>query len=219
MLKKFFLGLIALFFVLFGSLILLMGYVFNNPDSVFKAFNSVTEKFIQAQDYEEKEEFFLQGIEQINLNARHVDLHLQTYSGTTLKILLHGKVPRFEKGPFILQTANKNILHIEFQEPLASQWLQMNINGEEITTKSDSQLQADIYLPESFKNLVKLETHEGHIELRLPELNLYEIDLQSISGQIDNRLKQKPTPETQPQDVGHIKIQTTTGSILVEPLD
>lgn len=219
MLKKFFLGLIALFFVLLGSLILLMGYVFNNPDSVFNAFNSVTEKIIQAQDYEEKEEFFLQGIDQITFDSRQVDLNIRTYSGTTLKILLQGQVPRFERGPFILQTTDKSALHIQFQEPMASQWLQMNINGEEVTTKSDAQLRADIYLPQSFKNKVSVETRGGHVELRLPETDLYELDLQSISGKIDNRLKQKPTSEIQPQDVGHIKIQTNTGSILVEPLN
>lgn len=219
MLKKFFLGLVALFFVLLGSLILIMGYVFNNPDSVFNAFNSVTEKIIQAQDYEENEEFFLQGIEHITFNSRQVDLKIQTHSGTTLKILLQGQVPRFEQGPFILQTTEKNTLNIHFQEPMASQWLQLNINGQEVTTKSDARLHADVYLPQSFKNQVSVETREGHVELRLPEADLYEIDLQSISGKIDNRLTQKPTSEIQPKDVGHIKIQTNTGSILVEPLN
>lgn len=217
MLKKLLFGLAAFFLVLTGSLILMMGYVFNNPDSVFNAFNTVTQKFMQGQPYEEKEEFFLQGMDEITISSRRTDLQIKTYNGHTLKILLRGKVPRFENGPFILQTAHGNILHIEFQEPLASHWIQLNVNGQEATQESDSQLVAEIYVPESYKKKLQFDSRSGHVDLRLPDTVLYELDLQSISGKITNNLKQKPTSESLPQEVGHIKIQTAEGSILVEP--
>lgn len=196
-----------------------MGYVFNNPSSVFNAFSSMTEKFIHGQSYEENEEFFLQGVEQLKLNSRQVDLNIKTYPGTTLKVHLQGQIPRFESGPFILQTTEKNTLQIDIREPLASQFIQMTVNGEEITQKTDSQLHADVYVPQSFKKQLVVQNREGKVVLRLPSETLYEIDLQSVTGKIENTLKQKPTSDVQPQDVGHISVRTKEGSILVEPLN
>lgn len=218
MLKKLLLGLGALFFILMGSLILIMGYVFNNPDSVFTAFHSMTEKILQGQKYEEKAEFFLQGMDRIVINSNGVDLHVRTYSERTMKILLQGKVPRFENGPFIIQSADQNELHVQIHEPVASNWVQMNVNGQVTTQESDARLVAEIYLPESYKKHVELETRSGRVELQLPEHILYELDLQSVSGAVTNNLKQVTTGEIQPQDVGHIKVQTTEGPISVEPL-
>nr|WP_295900197.1 hypothetical protein [uncultured Bdellovibrio sp.] len=217
MLKKFLLGLGALFFILMGSLILIMGYVFNNPDSVFTAFNSVTNKIMQGQKYEENEEFFLQGMNNLTLSSRRVDLSLKIYSGNTLKVQLHGKIPRFEQGPFITQTAEKDAVHVEFHEPIASSWIQMNVNGKELTQESDAKLQADIYLPESFKNHVSIETRDGNVSLQIPKELLYELDLQSISGKIQNNVTSNPTGEVLPQNVGHIKVQTAEGAITVAP--
>lgn len=216
MLKKILMGLAALFFILVGGLILIMGYVFNNPESVFTAFQSVTDKFMQGQKYEEPGEFFLQGISEVSLNARHMDMVVRTHSGPTLKVLLHGKVPRFEPGPFIVQMAEKDILRVDFQEPLASNWIQMNVNGEEFTQESDSKLTADVYLPQSYKGKILIKTEEGNVTLRLPEDLFYETDLQSVSGKVTNNLKQKPTSEILPSEVGHIKIQTQSGAIFVE---
>lgn len=216
MLKKFFLGLMALFFVLLGSLILLMGYVFNNPQSVFTAFNTVTDKFFQGQKYEEKEEFFIQGMDTLSFTSRHTDMKVKTYSGSTIKVLLQGRIPRFEQGPYILQTAEGSQLHIDFQEPLASQWIQMNINGQEVTQESDAKLIAEIYIPESFKKQIHIQSKSGSVSLALPEEKAYELDLQSVSGKIENLLKQKPTSDIQSHEVGHIQIQTEQGSIKVE---
>ncbi|KHD89138.1 MAG: hypothetical protein OM95_04730 [Bdellovibrio sp. ArHS] len=216
MIKKILMGLAALFFILVGGLVLIMGYVFNNPESVLTAFHSVTDKFMQGQKYEEPGEFFLQGISQLNLQARRVDLVIRTHTGPTLKVLLHGKVPRFEPGPFIVQMTEQNALRVDFQEPLASNWIQMNVNGEEFTQESDAKLTADIYLPQSFKGKIFVKTEEGKVTLRLPEDLLYETDVQSVSGKITNTLKQKTTSEILPQEVGHIKIQTESGEIVVE---
>ncbi|XGC80354.1 hypothetical protein ACES2L_13560 [Bdellovibrio bacteriovorus] len=217
MLKKLLLALAALFLVLAGSLILIMGYVFNNPDSVFNAFNTVTQKFLQGQAYEENGEFFLQGMDEIIISSRSTDVQIKTYAGNTLKLSLRGKVPRFEKGPFIVQTPEKNILHVDLHEPLASQWIQITVNGEEHTQESDAQLVAEVYVPESFKKKITVESRNGHLHLQLPEEVPYELDLQSISGKITNNLKQKPTSDLVPQEVGQIKLQTAEGSILVEP--
>lgn len=197
----------------------MMGYVFNNPFSVFNNFNSFTEKILQGQKYEENEEFFVQGIEHISFTTQRVDVQLRTYPGSTLKVVLHGKVPRFEQGPFILQVAERNNLRIEFQEPFASQWMHMTVNGEEKTIESDAQLRADIYLPQSYKNKVSIEAEKGEVKLLLPEDQLYELDLQSVSGKIENHLKQKPTAEIQPEKVGHINVRSTEGSISIEPLN
>lgn len=217
MLKKLLLGTIALLFVLFGSLILLLGYVFNNPSSLLTAFNKVTDKLTDGQPYEEQEEFFLGGLEELRIKARHVNLKIQSYPGSTLKIHLKGKIPRFEQGPYILSTIDKNILFLDIKEPMPSHWIQMNINGEELASGSNMELQAIIYLPTNFKNGVYCSTDTGNVELKLPENQAYELNLQSITGKIENNLKQKTTPGVLPQDVGHIDVQTKEGSIYVEP--
>lgn len=219
MLKKLLLGTIALLFVLFGSLILLLGYVFNNPSSILTAFNKVTHKLTEEQAYEEKEEYFLMGLEEVRIKTRQVQLKVRSYSGSTLQVQLEGQIPRFEQGPFILSTTDKSTLYLDIKEPIPSHWIQMNINGEELTTESNAELQATLYLPTSFKKLVSIETETGNIELKLPESQIYELNLQSISGTITNHLNQKPTPGVLPQDVGRIDIKTNQGSISVEPTD
>lgn len=218
MLKKIFLTFIALFFILFGSLILMMGYVFNNPEKVFTAFSSMTEKFMDAQAYDENEEFFIQGIETLKISTQRVDINVQTYEGSLLKISLHGKVPRFDSGPYIVQTPDKNDLLVELHEPLASQWIQFNVNGQEYTKESDSQLQADIYVPLSFKKPLKIVSKSGSVTLRLPENVIYETDLKSVSGTITDEQKNKPTSNINPEEVGRIEVSTEKGSITVKPL-
>lgn len=216
MLKKLLLAAAALFFILAGSLMLLMGYVFNNPGTVFNAFNSVADRFLQGQTHEENEEFFLQGMDEILISSRTVDVDLRTYSGSTLKIRLSGKVPRFEEGRYIQQTAEQSRLHLELLEPLASHWIQMNVNGQELSKSTDSHLKAEVYVPETFKKQIRIETREGHVTLRLPPTILYELDLQSISGPIDNSLKQEPVAGVEPTEVGRIQVQTVEGPITVE---
>ncbi|WP_374029230.1 hypothetical protein [Bdellovibrio bacteriovorus] len=217
MFKKILLGIGALFFVLTGGLILIMGYVFNNPDSVFNAFHSVTDKLMQGQKYEENGEFFLQGISKLGFETRNVEIDVQTHNGPTLKVLLEGKVPRFEQGPFILQTADSESVNIRFQEPLASHWIQMNVNGQEVTQDSNAKLKAHVYLPSSFKGHILISTRSGNIKLSLPEQELYELDLQTVSGKIDNTLVAKAAPGVSPDQVGHIKVTSEEGSITVEP--
>lgn len=218
MLKKLLLAALALFLVLAGSLVLLMGYVFNNPDVVFRAFDSVTERFLQGQSHEENEEFFLQGLSEIIITSRRIEIDMRTHKGPTMKIRLHGKIPRFEQGPYILQTADADRLTIELQEPLASHWIEMNVNGQEMTQASDAQLKAEVYIPESYKKLVRVETREGKVSLHLPKDILYELDLQSVSGPIDNSLEQTADSSVEPSAVGRIQIKTVEGPIVVGPL-
>ncbi len=208
---------VALFFILAGSLMLLMGYVFNNPGTVFNAFNSVADRFLQGEAHEENEEFFLQGMEELQLSSRHVEMEVRIYKGSTLKVRLSGKVPRFEAGKYILQTTEKNRLQITFLEPLASHWIHMNVNGQELSKTTDSQLKAEVYLPESYKNRINIETQEGSVTLHLPKDALYELDLQSIQGAISNNLEQAAPAQVEPQNVGHIQVRTAEGPITVQP--
>lgn len=217
MLKKVFLTLIALFFILFGSLILMMGYVFNNPEKVFTAFNSMTEKFMESQPYEETEEFFIQGLKTLSIHSKKVDVNIHIYDGSTLKVAIHGKIPRFDSGPYItLEKQDAESLVIDLPAPTASQWVQMNINGHEYATESDADLTAEVYLPASFKKNFLVKTETGDINLDLDGNEIYELDLSSNSGQITNNQK-NPTSPVDLQEVGKIKISTDKGSILVKP--
>lgn len=215
MLKKIFLAIIALFFILFGGLFLLMGYVFNNPEKVFNAFTNMTEKFLDGQSYEEKDEFFIQGIQSLEISARAGKVEVKTYPGSTLKIRLSGKIPRFEQGPFIQQIAEGPALNLKIHEPAASHWVQLHVNGEEITQESNSQIESEIFVPESFKGKLTVKTKTAPVKMILSSERLYEVELFSKSGEIANTLNQKPTSEVNTQEVGHIVVITDSGSIQI----
>ncbi len=216
MLKKLLLGFAALFLVLVGSLILMMGYVFNHPESIFDAFNSVTSKLTQGEPYEEKEEFFLQGIKSLQINSGRTNLQIIPYNGPSLKIELTGKIPRFERGPFIVQGGDPSNLVLEIHEPLASNWVHINVNGHESSSVSDSSLTAKIYLPKNYVAPISIENIEGAVEVSVPKDKLYEFDLQSRTGKIDNETTGKVVEGINPAEVGKIRIMTTSGNISIK---
>ena len=193
------------------------GYVFNHPESIFDAFNSVTAKLTQGQAYEENEEYFLQGINEISLKSRRTHLELVPYQGSTLKIVLAGKIPRFEQGPFIAQIdEDPSRVVVQFHEPLASNWVHININGHESSSVSDSVLNAKIYIPKTFKGLINIANVEGAVDMQAPSDKMYEFELQSNSGHIENQMEGKVFDGVKPEDVGKIKITTTSGNITIK---
>lgn len=218
MLKRIFLGLVALFFVLVGVSILTVGYFFTYPEKFFGVLHSVTDRVFEGQKYEHNEEFFLEGISTIELSSQEMNLSFEVYSGSSLKVVVLGKIPRFEQGPFVFQTLEKNKLHFDFRDAFASSWIQMNVNGKEISHGSDVQLEARVYVPEFFKGVLNVNTQSGNVRVRLPRNLFYEVDLRSASGRISNSLRQETGSGILKESVGHIKVQTETGSISVEPL-
>lgn len=216
MLKKLILAGIAFIFILVGSLILIMGYVFTNPDSVFTALDKISEKFMQGQTYEEKGEFFLQGVDELFISSRNVEIQLLHHDGPTLRVLLSGEIPRFESGPYINQELEQNSLHLQLMEPLTGQWLQFNINGEEKTQVSPTRLVAKVYLPKQYKRSVSIDTANAPVVILLTNETIYEFNLQSRLGKIDDQALQKTNPSIQPDQVGKLKVKTDTGNIKIE---
>ncbi len=216
MLKKLILAGIAFIFILVGSLILIMGYVFTNPDSVFTALDRISEKFMQGQTYEEKGEFFLQGIDELLVTSRNVEIQLLHHDGPTLKVLLSGEIPRFESGPYINQELEQNTLHLQLTEPLTGQWLQMNVNGEEKTQVSATKLVAKFYLPKQYKKSVSIHTTNAPVLIQLTSESMYEFNLESRTGTIDDQALQKIDTPMQPDQVGKLKVKTDTGNIKIE---
>ncbi|MEN0058724.1 MAG: hypothetical protein AAGB31_07805 [Bdellovibrio sp.] len=216
MIKKFILGFTALFFILSGSLILMMGYVLNKPEAVFDAFQSVTQKFFHSEKYVEKAEFFLQSIREVSISTQNADIVLSIHSQPTLLLELSGEVPPFEKGPFIIQSAQQSQLIVNVQEPLPSQWVQMNVNGQEVTQESNVKLTVHIFVPEAYKDLLTLSTEHGNVSLQLPANLNYELDLQSLQGPVENHLPpHNPEEIINPETLGHIKVRTDDGMITV----
>ncbi|MGZ3775506.1 MAG: hypothetical protein ACXVCY_16420 [Pseudobdellovibrionaceae bacterium] len=217
MIKRILLGLMATFLITVGISILMAGYFFSHPEKFFQIVNSVTHRVFQSKKYEEKEEFFIQGVKDINFVASGMTLNIETYSGKTLKVHVQGKISPFDQGPFVLQTLENNVLQLDFRDVMASSWIHLNINGEEMTQNMDAQLEAKIYFPESFKGQLNVQTVRGKVALKLPSNTLYELDLQSSAGKISNMLKQKSPSTVSAQDIGHIKVLTGTGDIAVDP--
>lgn len=219
MLKKLFLAFVALILILFGSLMLMMGYVFNNPEKVFSALGVMTDKFVQSADYNESEEFFIQGIDTLQFASQRADVSVIFYDGANLKVSLHGKIPGYDSGPYIMQTTNENRLSIQFQEPLPSHFVQWSVNGEEVSQESNSELKADIYIPLRFKKTLNIVSREGSVNLQLPPNSFYELNLQSVSGVIQNDFaEQTLPPELDAEEIGKISISTEKGAISVKPL-
>lgn len=213
MLKKLILAAFALFLVFAGGLILMAGYVLNNPQSVFTAFTKVTNKFIQGEAYEEHEEFLLQGIQNLKIETRSLKVEALPYDGATLKVSIEGEIPRFERGPFIVQEAAGDNLALTLHEPLASQWVSVNVNGEEYAQGTDSKLTAKIYYPTAYKGHIFIETKEGPVHIQMPAAIPFELDLKSVTGKITNSVDS--THYTAPADgiIGKITISTDTGEI------
>lgn len=205
---------VAIFFILVGSLILMIGYAIYNPQSIFTAFDKVTTHFTRGEAYNENGEFFLQGIQTLSIKTGRMKLEVLPYSGSTLKIALEGKIPRFEHGPFIVERASDSHVIIELHEPIASQWIHMNINGKEVAEESDSSLVGKIYLPQNFKGMTSIENSSGAVEVTLPKDLFYEFDLKSTSGKIENKVVIDPNAKV-PDEVAKLRVLTTTGNITI----
>lgn len=208
-------GAIALFFIFVGSMIILIGYTIYNPNSIFTAFNKVTRHFAAGEDHKEQEEYFLQGIQTIQVRSNRMPIHVRTYNGSTLKVLVEGKAPRFEKGPFVSQITESGKLTLELHDPMSTHWIHLNINGEEYTEESDSKLEASVYLPEKYAGQLQLQSQSGDIEFVVDKNQIFEFELKSEIGKIDNHAQMNPAAATSLDQVAKIHILTTSGNITV----
>lgn len=213
MVKKVILGLVALFFIFIGGLILLMSYAFNNPDRIFDALTSVTDRVMQGQPYEEEGEFFLQGLDTLIVQSKSVPLKIYNHPGNTLKIKLEGKVPRFDKGPFINENLLNTSLALQIEEPLASNWMNLNINGEEYSATTDSELKASIYVPDSYSGSLEIGTGSASIDMTIGAEKIYEIEIQTKSGEIKNSYS--PPVPTKESKLSPVILKSISGNIFV----
>jgi hypothetical protein len=216
MIKKVFLAFLALIFVLIGTGILMMGYFFTHPSSIFNAIDSVTTKLTEGEAYEETEEYFLQGIKSLEFLTEQTNIEVLPYDEPNLKVQVSGKIPHFERGPFLLQSGEGSALAIEIKEPIANNWVHININGRNSQLSSDSRLTAKIYLPKRFLGNLTIETNEGAVKFHSSKDKMYEFDLQSVTGSIKNQEHITNLKTLNAADVGKVKITTNSGNILVE---
>ncbi|MEK2688948.1 DUF4097 family beta strand repeat-containing protein [Bdellovibrio sp. GT3] len=215
MLKKILKGMIALFFIFVGGMIILIGYTIYNPDSIFTAFNKLTSFAVRDEDYKEQEEYFLQGIKHIHLQSGRMPINVRTYNGSTMKVSIEGSAPRFEKGPYVFQVTDAENIKLELQEPASAHWFHMNINGEEYTEQTESKLTATVYLPEKYTGRLQLETHSGNVTFFVDKNQIFEFELKSESGKIENQAQMNPQAASSPDQVAKIQILTTSGNITV----
>lgn len=189
------------------------GYVLNNPESVFSAFTKVTNRFMQGEAYREEEEFLLQGIRTLKIDTQSVKIELLPYDDSTLKVVLEGEIPRFERGPYLNQEAVSEELYITVNEPLASQWISVNVNGEEYAQGTDSKLTAKVYYPSQFKGHIHVMTKDGHVHVKAPEKVPFEIDLASTTGKVSNTVDMSRYEAPADGLVGKITVTTEAGQV------
>ncbi len=194
----------------------MMGYFFTHPSSIFNAIDSVTTKLTEGEAYEETEEYFLPGIKSLEFLSEQTNIEVLPYDEPNLKVQVSGKIPHFERGPFLFQTGEGSALSLEIKEPIASNWVHININGRNSQLSSDSRLTAKIYLPKRYLGNLTIETNEGEVKFFSSKDKMYEFDLQSLTGSIKNQEPSIDPKILNPANVSKVKITTNSGNILIE---
>ncbi|MNJ99861.1 hypothetical protein D3C87_176420 [compost metagenome] len=216
MLKKIFLALVALFFIFIGGIWLLVSYMHSNPDSVFRFMDQVIERFTAGQPYEEKSEENLHNIQHVLIRTENSNLEIVPSDKEVLEILYTGKAPSMESGPFIEEILEGVKLEVRLHEPMSSHFFRMNINGEDVTKASNVALIAKIFIPKKYNGVLRVETNRGNVQMQVPPGKLYEFDLRSDRGLVENTAVQNPEKGTvNPNEVGQIQIITQSGNITV----
>lgn len=216
MLKKIFLGMIALFFIFIGGVWLLFSYVKSHPDSVMQSIEKMVQHFTAGQAYEEKSEDSLFEIQDILIRSGQSPIEIIASDRPSLEILYSGKVPKAESGPFIIRHTEGVKLGIVLKEPMSSHLFQMNINGQDMARSSDVALKAQIFLPKKFHGALRIETESASVEMKAATNHAYEFYLQSARGTVEN-LVAPPSGVLNPSEVTSIHILTTSGTISIKP--
>lgn len=213
MFKKFLLALVALFFIFVGSIWLLVHYVQRNPDSVFQFADKVIARFTAGKPYEEKTEDNIHGIQTLTIRTENANLEIHPVDGEILTVFYEGKAPRSERGPFIERLRDGSNLEVRLHEPMSSAFFSMNVNGQSMSKTSDVALRAKISVPRSYKGTLVIESNQGNIDMQISAGTVYEFDLRSDRGLVENTVVQEIPEHIQPQDIGKIQITSQAGNI------
>lgn len=211
---RIFKAIIAVILIFLGLSILGVVYLFKNPEKIHQGFEYLVEKSLSGKDYQENEEFFLQGIETVSIDAPQVDINVRYGEGDSLKVFLKGQVSVFDGGPFIASRNITNSLNLNIQTNISSGF-RLNINGEEINSNKNL-LVAEIVVPTSYKNKVAVITHSGNIRVAIPAGVLTQVSADSRSGEILNSYQPQVTEPTDIQSVGSLELRSNLGNISVQ---
>lgn len=216
MLKKIIKALIALFFICVGLLVVSVGYIKNNPDTVFEVFRHGINKVFTSKPYEEHAEENLQGLRVLHLQNLTSNLKIELKDSPTLKILYHGHIAGFEQGPLISAHRDKDELEVVFHEPMHNHQFMMVINGQNVVQDQDVEdFEAQVIIPDTFQGVIDIESKQGPVQLTVPAQHVYEFDLKSVSGVIENKAVQLAPNGIQESQIGHVHISTESGNISV----
>ena len=215
MLKKILLGLVALFLIFVGLIILSIGYVKNNPQIVFDTFNRGISKIFDGKPYQEEREETLQEVQILHLKSLSSNIVVEIKDSPTAKILYQGRIAGFEQGPLISAPKNREELEINFHEPMHVNHFLFVVNGQNMAQEQNGSFEAHVIIPESFKGLIQIETKTGQVQMTVPSSHLYEFDLKSVEGQIENKAVQLAPAGATASEVGKIQITTGSGNIQV----
>ncbi len=215
MLKKIFLALVALFFIFIGAIWLLFSYVKSNPDVVSSALERTIQHFTAGEPYEETHEELLKDIQHVQINTNQAPVEVHFSNDSSLKILYTGKVPKSESGPFIRGQTEGVKINLILREPLSSHFFQMNINGQDLTKASDSELIAKIFVPKTYKGTLRIESKTAAVTVLAPTNTPLQFDLQSVRGNVENQAT-PPTGIVDTNEIATIQVQTNSGNILVK---
>lgn len=215
MLKKIFLALVALFFIFIGAIWMLFSYVKSNPDVISSTLERTIQHFTAGEPYEETHEELLKDIQHVSIGTANAPIEVHFTNETSLKVLYTGKVPKSESGPFVVSQIDGVKMTLILKEPLSSHFFQMNINGQDLTKSSDSELMAKIFVPKSYKGTLRIESKSSPVTIRTPQDLPLQFDLQSVRGNVEN-LATPPGGTIDTNEIAIIQVQTNSGNILVK---
>lgn len=211
--------LVRIFKAMFAMLLILAGltvigviYLFKNPEKISQGFNYVIEKGMSGKVYEENEEYFLQGIQKIRVDAPQINIHIRYGNTSTMKVFLKGRISIFDGGPFLVSRNVQDELLLNVQTNINSQ-LRVNINGEDIQPQAEA-LGLDILLPEAYKNSVSVLTHTGSIQASIPDDVFILVNAKTQNGEIKNSYRPKTNP-TDSSAVGSLELNSNLGNITI----
>lgn len=213
-LVRIFKAIIAVILILSGLSIFGVVYLFRNPDKISRGFDYLVEKSLSGRAHQENEEFFLQGIENIRINAPHMDVRLRFEDTPNLKILLIGQVSVFDSGPFIQSHTHNSELLLDLQTHISSNF-RVNINGQEVRPKTE-QINVDIVVPKNYNNSLNVLTHSGQINVTIPKDVLIQVKADSRAGEIKNTYAPDIKNPTDVESVGSLDIRSNLGSITIQ---
>ncbi len=215
MLKKIFLSLLALSFIVIGSCSLFGGYLLFHPEVAGRGIEWFTAQTLKSRPFNEQQDYFLQGIRDITIQSSSVPIELGIYDGDALNVEINGEVTGDITSLLSEQVVDDKLL-LKILSPDSFMSFHLNINGQEYRPSQKHPVKAKILIPKKFKDKMTIQTQEAPVDAFLSDDFIIQLNLRSETGSVHSQWKPKSLPKLSDQTaMGTLDIQSERGNINV----